>query len=422
MSPVLGADTPELVDVTDLGRLLYACLVGRWPGGPAYGLPDAPLTGRHWSTPRQVRAGVSPALDNVCDQVLGRPPRHRAAPITTANELVNALTKVLGSADASGDLERRLRQPIPTVGGGRSGAVPVSTLLDQPTEPTPVVREGDGDGVDTAIRPRTAAADASPLRVSQRVPEPRPAVAAAVAAPAEPTTATVVRTPARGPGNPVRTGTPRGPRRWVALLLALVLLLAVVGVVGALALGARGGSAADQRPGTAAPPAAAPTTAAPSAAAVLPVVGARDFDPQGSDDQRENPGEVRLAHDGDLGTRWRTLEYRGNPHLGGLKRGVGLVLDLGSAQPVGSVQVSLSGRGTDLELRVPKSDPAGTTRAPYGSDADWRAVATDRDAGSRSTLTPDAPVTTRFVLVYLTSLPEEGGRYRGGISEVVVRG
>ena len=111
-----GADTPELVDVTDLGRLLYACLVARWPGGPAYSLPDAPVLGRRWATPRQVRAGVSPALDQVCDQILGDPPRHRAAPITTAHDLVVALTKVLGPADASSDLERRLRQPIPMVG------------------------------------------------------------------------------------------------------------------------------------------------------------------------------------------------------------------------------------------------------------------------------------------------------------------
>ena len=113
---VHGADTPELVDVTDLGRLLYACLVSRWPGGPAFSLPDAPVLGRRWVTPRQVRAGVSPALDNVCDQILGDPPRHRANPITTAHGVVNALTKVLGSADASGDLERRLQQPIPQVG------------------------------------------------------------------------------------------------------------------------------------------------------------------------------------------------------------------------------------------------------------------------------------------------------------------
>ena len=116
-APVVhGADTPELVDVTDLGRLLYACLVARWPGGPAYSLPDAPVVGRRWGTPRQVRAGVSPALDQVCDEILGDPPRHRAAPITTAHDLVVALTKVLGPADASSDLERRLRQSVPLAG------------------------------------------------------------------------------------------------------------------------------------------------------------------------------------------------------------------------------------------------------------------------------------------------------------------
>ena len=168
---VHGAGTPELVDVLDLGRLLYATLVCRWPGGPGYGLPDAPTVGRRWMTPRQVRAGVSPALDNVCDQVLGEPPRHRAPQITTANDLVNALTKVLGSADASGDLERRLRQPIPRVGAAQPGqtttATPVSPLLDQPTEPTPVVFDDDGP-----VRRRTAAADASPLRISQPVGTP----------------------------------------------------------------------------------------------------------------------------------------------------------------------------------------------------------------------------------------------------------
>ncbi len=144
---VHGADTPELVDVTDLGRLLYACLVSRWPGGPAFSLPDAPVIGRRWGTPRQVRAGVSPSLDNVCDQILGDPPRHRANQITTAHGVVNALTKVLGSADASGDLERRLKQPIPQVGGRSerldavTGAPPVSSLMDQPTEP--IVRRAD---------------------------------------------------------------------------------------------------------------------------------------------------------------------------------------------------------------------------------------------------------------------------------------
>ena len=37
------------------------------------------------------------------------------------------------------------------------------------------------------------------------------------------------------------------------------------------------------------------------------------------------------------------------------------------------------------------------------------------------TLTPDRPVTTRFLLVWLTELPQVAGGYRGRVAEVVVR-
>ena len=158
---VHGADTPELVDVTDLGRLLYACLVARWPGGPAYSLPDAPGgrpplgdpaagPGRGVAGPGRRSATRSSATRR------GTGP----APITTAHDLVVALTKVLGPADASGDLERRLRQPIPR-GRGRgasrststTGAPPVSALLDQSPEPAV-----------TAQRPRPPAHDRAARR------------------------------------------------------------------------------------------------------------------------------------------------------------------------------------------------------------------------------------------------------------------
>ena len=74
-----GADDPELVDVTDLGRLLYAALVCPLARRPRVRAARRAHRGRRWMTPRQVRAGVSPALDDVCDQILGDPPRHRAA-------------------------------------------------------------------------------------------------------------------------------------------------------------------------------------------------------------------------------------------------------------------------------------------------------------------------------------------------------
>ena len=338
---VHGANTAELVDVTDLGRLLYASLVCRWPGGPAFGLPNAPSMGRRWMTPRQVRAGVSPALDNVCDQILGDPPRHHASAITTAGGIVTALTKVLGSADAAPDLERRLRQPIPTVTGSPQAAdtaataQPVSSLLDQTT-----TRQ-------EAIRTRTIpAASAPPTTQHTRVSTGRP--------PSGPAAAT--RPPRARPAGPPPAAQQR-KRRWIGLLLVLAVLLIAAGIISAIILDRRLSTAPETngQSGT--------SERSPAEPKKLTIAGARDFDPQG-EDKTENPDEVRLAYDGDPATRWRTVQYFGNPKLGNIKRGVGLVLDLETPQPVRSVHLTLSGTGTAVEFRVPETDPTQTPQPP----------------------------------------------------------
>ena len=41
LHPGDGHTDPETTDVRDLGRILYATVVSRWPGGPAHGLPAA---------------------------------------------------------------------------------------------------------------------------------------------------------------------------------------------------------------------------------------------------------------------------------------------------------------------------------------------------------------------------------------------
>jgi putative peptidoglycan lipid II flippase len=387
---VPGADTPELVDVTDLGRLLYASLVCRWPGRSAFGLPGAPTVGQRWMTPRQVRAGVSPALDNVCDQILGDPPRHHATAITTAGGIVTALTKVLGTADAAPDLERRLSQPIPTV-SGRSpapdpagGAQPVSSLLDQTT-----TRQ-------EAIRTRTIPAASTPSRQAKGLATPN-------------------RPPRTRPAAVSPPATQQRRRRWIGLLLVLAVLLIAAGIISAIVLDRRLSSS----PESEASGEQTGTTSNRAPSEKLTITNARDFDPQG-EDKTENPDEVRLAYDGDPATRWRTVQYFGNPKLGNLKRGVGLVLDLDAPQPVHSVKLTLSGAGTAVEFRVPETDPAQTPRPPMSSDKRWRTVAAESNAGESATLTPEQGVTTRYVLVYLTSLPKEGNGYRGGIYEVEV--
>ena len=85
-----------------------------------------------------------------------------------------------------------------------------------------------------------------------------------------------------------------------------------------------------------------------------------------------------------------------------------------------SLQLKLSGSSTAVEFRVPESDPSQTTKPPMSSDKLWRTVAAESNAGQSATLTAEQGVTTRYVLVYLTSLPKEGNGYRGGIYEVEV--
>jgi putative peptidoglycan lipid II flippase len=381
-TPHLG---PEQADVVDLGRLLYSCLVSRWPGGPAFSLPAAPVAGRHLMSPRQVRAGVSPALDGVCDQILGDPPRHRADRLASANDVVNALTKVLGSADASADLERRLRQPIPKVTSTPPITIPLHARAAGSTT-SPITR--------SAVSPAHAENEDSVRVTLIRQPTPPP--------PARP-----LRRAGANPG-------PGRPRRWLALVAAMGLLLLATGIGSAVILNQREGSSAPGQQPTAGQPSAGP------AAGPLQITGVRTFDPQGDPPNDENNSEAKLAVDGNPDTRWRTVKYLGNPKLGGLKRGVGLIVDLGKPVPVSEVDLRLSGNGTNVEIRVPKTGPAKVTKPPTKSDSQWRTVGKQAKAGSSATISLKDPVTTRFVLVYLTSLPKESGGYRGGIYEVGV--
>ena len=138
-----------------------------------------------------------------------------------------------------------------------------------------------------------------------------------------------------------------------------------------------------------------------------------DFDPEG-DGQEENPESVPLAVDGNPTTAWRTSTYFDPLSL--QKSGVGLMIDLGKPTEVSDVAVTFIGSGTDVELRAA---PDATTR-PTSADQ-MRVVAKQAAAGTEVTLAPDQPVTTQFLLVWLTELPAVDGGYRGQVAEVVVR-
>jgi serine/threonine kinase PknH len=152
----------------------------------------------------------------------------------------------------------------------------------------------------------------------------------------------------------------------------------------------------------------------PSATAgPLKGVSAADFDPQGVPPE-ENPQEAALAVDGNPATAWTTSRYNQNLGPGGLKTGVGLVLDLGATHRVTQVDLTTVGSPTTVRIFVLPRKPTDLT----GQTAVGRATIT----GTSGTVSLTDPTTGRYVVVWLTSLPAVPGGFRGAIAEAVVQG
>ncbi|GAB3853212.1 hypothetical protein GCM10028801_05470 [Nocardioides maradonensis] len=201
-------------------------------------------------------------------------------------------------------------------------------------------------------------------------------------------------------------------RSWLRLGLGvLVALLLLFAVAIAFNLGrgrdAFGGKPSSDRTTTS-------STATTNPAVPLTGLRAGGFDPiRGTD---ANTAEAGLAVDGKPATVWTTARYDAQlgPTAPALTRGVGLLVDLGSEHTVSDVSLRFVGRPTTVQLYV---DPDRPTTAPTGHPA---AVGTA--TGTSLDLTPTAPATGQYVLVWLTRLPAVTGGFRGSIAEVVVRG
>jgi hypothetical protein len=222
-----------------------------------------------------------------------------------------------------------------------------------------------------------------------------------------------VRPPVPTTSRRPRVQLPEPLRRFAPVLLVLAGLLVVAGI--GYQTGKRVGEL-PRRPGALdalAQPAPSPSAGGQPAPVRIaldgPGVRVRDFDPAG--DGTEQPGSVPNAFDGDPSTSWSTDGYN-SADLGGLKPGVGLLVDFGHPVAVGSVQVGLSAAGADVELR---------SAAVLADSADGFGVqARAKQAPQVVTLTAADPKPARYWLVWLTRLPKgEGGRYRDGIAELV---
>jgi putative peptide zinc metalloprotease protein len=223
------------------------------------------------------------------------------------------------------------------------------------------------------------------------------------------------------------TATRKHPVRRVAIAAAA--LLAAAGLAahwGLLPLPAH--PATPSRPGAAGRPSAAPapTPTRPGRPArsgvVLTPVSARGFDAlvsPGSDPSDENDDEAKYAIDGNPATAWQTQYYLGSPFFGGLKKGTGLILDMGRQVRLRSVTITFGPEtGADVAIEIGNHDAlAAATLATFTT------VATADGIGGTYTFTTDSPARGRYVLIWLTKLPADGpGRYAEQIYNVIIRG
>ncbi|MDQ1627864.1 MAG: hypothetical protein QOI54_1608 [Actinomycetota bacterium] len=234
----------------------------------------------------------------------------------------------------------------------------------------------------------------------------------------------VVRPPADAEGDtppPYRNGPyiatydEEGPRRGrlagrAAYVLVGLVLLVGLGLAGwQLATTGLGGVGGRSTSGAT----TSPSTTSAAQAKPLTVAGAVGFDPEG--DGEENTDRADRAIDGDPATAWTTKTYFQQLGPGGIKKGVGLLLDLGSRQDVASVTVHVDGEPARLQVRL--GDNAGTQLA------DFERAAEVTGRGGTATARLASPQRARYVLLWFTELPQQGASaFKASISEVTVRG
>lgn len=373
--------TPDAAtDFTDTLGLLHCALSGTWPGVSPSAVPRTPVDHDRLMRPRQIRAGVPRALDDLCGEVLNRPHGRHAGP-TTVRELEIALrdydsTNV--AEELQGSVDQTQVQAVPTP---RSTPVVTPPPPLEETQPsTPVFESGE---------------DVSWFNPRPHRPAPPPPLEP------HPERPLFAADPVRRP--PVRK---RRRRRTIAAAAGIVVLLAVAALLVLLIV------RTNEHQGRT-PPGGAQSTGGVRTPALVTGVTAKDFDPLGNPPE-ESPSLVGNAVDGNPRTAWPTSTYLNQIGTGpqSIKAGVGLYLDLHKAYAVSQVKMTFAEAGTAVSVFVSDTPPTG---AP---DPKRAAASITADPAGTASLSAKG----RYVLLWFTQLPKVQGGFRADLDEVSVTG
>jgi hypothetical protein len=351
-----GGEDPAVVDTRHLAWLMYAAVTGHWPGPQDTGLPPAPAIDGSVCTPRQVSAGVPASVDSIISQAMfGRAARNGQT-IRTPLEFADALAEVAAPA------------------------VPTPVPFDEAEQAS------WGTDANHTARYNTTATDAPPWSVPGRTGS----------------------SGGHG-GRGGHSGRPRSSGAAKALIAAavVIVLVAVVAVVYSFAHSNSGNTDNKAGGGKTATKSASPSTASST---VLRPVSATAVD---------NSDQAAQAIDGSGTTEWHSQFYIGNPVFGGLKKGTGLLLNMGKQVKLSQVQVQFSNScctAVNIDL--------GNSNSP-AAESGFSTVASSSKASGTTTFTVNSSAKGQYVLLWFTSLPPLQGNsneYEAQVYNVVVRG
>lgn len=206
----------------------------------------------------------------------------------------------------------------------------------------------------------------------------------------------------------------QGPKKLVLGVGAVVTLAAIGMIIGAKALNGGSSQAGPTPPVVVI--SASPVTQLPKPL-TLASDAIRLVDPNGN---RSETRDIANVLDNKASTSWMTERYKQN--LGtAYKPGMGLLLDLGAAKNLSDVQIELNSVGASIQLLGGTSDPGPNADATVLTRYTKIGEPLADYQGTTMHFPVDATATYRYLLVWITGLPQDGDRYRVGIQEIIVR-
>ncbi|MFF0746785.1 protein kinase family protein [Streptomyces sp. NPDC004111] len=140
----------------------------------------------------------------------------------------------------------------------------------------------------------------------------------------------------------------------------------------------------------------------PIAPKPLTIKDAVEFYPDGSP---QAAGDVAKTYDGDSQSFWRTRWFADGPEFApSIKKGVGIVYDLGTEANVSGSSIALRYPGDHTTITLYAANELSTS----GDVGSMKKIATTTTKGSAASLKAEKPVKTRYVLLWMTAMPLAG--------------